>query len=102
MNEFIKHHGILMHEWLLELAHKHGIQGGTAIRGIAGYGRRGIIHEEHFFELASNVPIEVFFLIKEEEAQNLIHLIKNENIDLFYSKSPAEFGSTQKLSKHQE
>jgi PII-like signaling protein len=99
MNEFIKHRGILMYEWLLELAHKHGIQGGTAIRGIAGYGRRGIMHEEHFFELASNVPVEVFFLLKEEEARKLIYLIEEDNIDLFYSMSPAEFGSTKNLKE---
>lgn len=97
MNEFQKHDGILMYEWLLELAKKNGIKGGSAFRAIAGYGRHGVIHEEHFFELASNVPIEVNFFIKKEESANFIDIIKKENADLFYSMSEAEYGTTGKI-----
>lgn len=91
-HEFQKHHGILLYEWLLELAKKNGIHGGSAFRAIAGFGRHGIMHEEHFFELASDVPIEVTFLIKKEESELLLKLVKNENFKLFYSISETEYG----------
>lgn len=93
MGEFQKHHGILVHEWILELAKKNGIGGGSAFRAIAGYGHHGIIHEEHFFELASDVPISVTFFTPKETALNLIKLIKSENINLFYVILNAEYGS---------
>lgn len=51
--ELHKHEGMLMYEWLLEYAKNQGLQGGSVFRAIAGYGKHGLIHEEHFFELAS-------------------------------------------------
>jgi len=63
-----RHHGILAYEWLLEEARKLGIHGGSAFRAIAGFGRHGKLHEEHFFELAG------------------------EKLRLFYIKVPLEMG----------
>jgi PII-like signaling protein len=90
--ELQKHHGMLVYEWLLEFAKKNGIHGGLAFRAVAGYGHHGVMHEEHFFELASNVPVEVRFLLTKEESKKLIDLIKNEKIKLFYSICEAEYG----------
>ncbi|MFZ0564716.1 MAG: DUF190 domain-containing protein [Chlamydiales bacterium] len=90
--EFQKQHGILLYEWLLELARKEGIHGGTAFRGISGFGRHGNLHEERFFELAGNVPVEVSFIVNEEEAKHFLNLLKNEKLDLFYVKFPVEHG----------
>jgi len=58
VHEHRRHHGILLYEWLLERAKKLGIHGGSAFRAIAGFGRHGILHEDHFFELAGNLPVE--------------------------------------------
>lgn len=89
-----KHHsGMLLYEWLLEFARKNKIHGGSAFRGIAGYGRHGVMHEEHFFELASNVPIEVDFILSEEEAATFCGLLKKEAIDLVYVKTAIEYGT---------
>lgn len=92
MQEVQKHQGLPMHEWLLEFAKKNGIRGGSAFRAIAGYGRLGIMHEEHFFELAANVPVEVCFFMKKEESTKFLKLVKNEKADLFYSIAESEFG----------
>lgn len=92
MYELQKHREMLLHEWLLEFAKKNKVHGGVVFRAIAGYGRHGIIHEEHFFELASEVPIEVSFFMKREEAVNLISLIAIEKVNLFYSISEADYG----------
>jgi PII-like signaling protein len=92
VHEHRRHHGILLYEWLLEQAKKMGIHGGTALRAIAGFGRHGIMHEEHFFELAGNVPIEVEFVVNDDEAERLLELIKLEKIQVFYMKIPVEYG----------
>ena len=63
------HHHVALFEWLLEQAKKIGIHGGSAFRAIAGFGRHGILHEEHFFELAADLTIEVEFVVTDDEAE---------------------------------
>jgi PII-like signaling protein len=87
-----RHHGILAFEWLLEEARKLGVHGGSAFRAIAGYGRHGRLHEEHFFELAGDLPVEVGFVLTEEEAQKLLAHLASEQLKLFYIKVPLEMG----------
>ena len=94
VHENDKLHGKLAYEWLLEQAKKMDIQGGSALRAIAGYGRHGKLHEDHFFELAGDLPIVVEFIVSEEQAQRLLDLVAGENAALFYLKLPAEFGRT--------
>ena len=86
------HHGILAYEWLLETARKLGIPGGSAFRAIAGFGRHGRLHEEHFFELAGDLPIEVGFALGEDEAQRFLAHLDGERLKLFYVKLPMEMG----------
>ena len=87
-----RHHGILAYEWLLEEARKLGVHGGSAFRAIAGYGRHGRLHEEHFFELAGDLSVEVGFVLTEEEAQRLLAHLATEQLKLFYIKVPLEMG----------
>jgi PII-like signaling protein len=84
---------MLLYEWLLEFAKKNGVHGGSVFRTLAGFGRYGVLHEEHFFELTSNVPVEVKFVISEKEVNQFLELLNKEKIDLFYIKSEVEYGS---------
>ena len=86
------HHGILAYEWLLEAARKLGIHGGSAFRAIAGFGRHGRLHEEHFFELAGDLSVEVGFALTEEEVQMLLAHLSGEKLRMFYIKVPLEMG----------
>ena len=95
MHENRKHHGILLYEWLLEQAKKTGIHGGSAFRAIAGFGRHGILHEQHFFELAGDLTVKVEFLLTDEEAQRLLDLIRHEQVRVFFARFPAEFAMTE-------
>src|SRR5207302_1362137 len=95
VHENRKHHGILLYEWLLEAAKKLGIHGGSAFRAIAGFGRHGILHEEHFFELAADMTVEVEFVVTDDEAEGLLALLKKERISIFYARVPAEFGAIE-------
>lgn len=92
MYENRKHHGKLLYEWLLEKAKEIGIHGGSVFRAIAGFGRHGILHEEHFFDLASNVPVEAIFIVNDEEYKKIIDMIKDEKLNIMYVKSPVEYG----------
>lgn len=94
VHENRKHHGVLLYEWLLETAKKSGIHGGSAFRAIAGFGRHGVLHEQHFFELAGDLTVEVEFVVTEEEAANLLGIVQQERVRLFYAKVPAEFAMT--------
>lgn len=94
MHENRKHRHMLAYEWLLAEAKKLGIHGGSAFRSIAGFGRHGVLHEDHFFELQGDLAVEVTFAITDEDAQKLLDVIQAEKLSLFYVKTPAEFGVT--------
>jgi PII-like signaling protein len=89
------HKHVALFEWLLEQAKKLGIHGGSAFRAIAGFGRHGILHEEHFFELAADMTVEVEFVVTDGEAEGLLALLKKERISIFYARVPAEFGAIE-------
>ena len=92
VHENRKHNHILLYEWLLEQAKKLGIHGGSAFRAIAGFGRHGVLHEEHFFELAGDMTVEIDFAVTDAEADQLLALIREENVRVFYARIPIEYG----------
>jgi PII-like signaling protein len=94
VHENRKHHHRLVYEWLLEQAKKIGIHGASAFKAIAGFGRHGVLHEQHFFELAGDLPVEVVFVISEDEADRLLALIRAEKLSLFYVRIPIDYGVT--------
>lgn len=81
-----KHGSALMYEWLLEFAQARGIHGGSAFRAIAGFGRHGRMHEQHFFELAGDVPVLVEFIADEASADSLIAALRAEKVHLFCAR----------------
>ena len=89
------HNHVALYEWLLEQAKKLGIHGGSAFRAIAGFGRHGILHEEHFFDLIADLTIEVEFVVTDEEAERLLALLRDQRISVFYARVPAQFGTIE-------
>jgi PII-like signaling protein len=87
-----RHGSKLVHEWLLERAKALGVPGGTALRAIAGYGRHGILHEETFFELAGDVPVEIEFIADAPQTDALLEMLKTEKVHLFYVRMPVTSG----------
>lgn len=84
-------HSILADKWLLEKARKLGIHGGSAFRPIAGFGRHGVLHGDHFCELAGDLPVKVGFVVTGEEADRVLQVIREEKVSLFYVRLPVEF-----------
>ncbi|MCP5157816.1 MAG: DUF190 domain-containing protein [Gammaproteobacteria bacterium] len=94
LRENQRHHGRLLWEWLLEQANRMEIRGGSAFRAMAGFGRHHHLHEDHFFELAGTLTVEVEFIVTDNEAQQLLALLQAEKIRVFYAQIPARFGVT--------
>jgi PII-like signaling protein len=87
-----RHDGMLLYEWLLEHAKAMGIPGGTVLRAIAGYGRHGVLHEESFFELAGDVPVEIEFVVDAAQADALLRELQGQKVRLFYIRMPVTTG----------
>lgn len=87
-------HGIYsIAEWLLKQAKDLGVPGATMNVGQSGYGRDGRFHSAHFFELAEQ-PLEVLMAVTEKECDQLFEIINAAQLEIFYTKSPIEFGVT--------
>jgi PII-like signaling protein len=92
VHEDHRHHGILLYEWLLEFATKTGLPGGLALRASAGFGRHGVLHENHFFELAGTLPVVLEFIASDADIQRFLDALAAEKLALFYSRQAVEFG----------
>jgi uncharacterized protein len=92
VHENDRHHTLLLWDWLLRQANRMGIRGGSAFRAMAGFGRHHHLYENHFFELAGTLTVEVEFVVNDDEARRLLELIHRERIRLFYAHIPARFG----------
>ena len=86
-------HGRPAWEWLLEQANQLGIRGGSAFKAMAGFGRHHTLHESRFFELAGTLPVEVEFIVTEDEAEQLMALVRGERLHIFFARIPAQFGT---------
>jgi len=91
VHEGHRHHGALVWEWLLKQANTMGIRGGSAFRAMGGFGSRHQLYEDHFFELAGSLTVEVEFIVTDEESQRLLDLIRREQIRVFYVTIPVSF-----------
>jgi PII-like signaling protein len=92
VTELRKHDGKLLYEWILEQAKAIGIPGGSVFRAIAGYGRHGRLHEETFFELGSDLPVELEFVAGTGQIDTLLGMLEKEKMGLFYVRSAVESG----------
>ncbi len=89
-----QHHSDMpLYEWLLEEARAMGVQGGSAFRAIAGFGRHGRIHEDTFFELAGELAVKVEFVLDDVLAERLIEQIRRLNMNIYYLKQTVEAGT---------
>ena len=92
MTEKQRHNDQLLHEWLLDEARKIGIEGGSVFRSIAGYGRHGRLHDDSFFELAGELPIQVEFVLEDMKANELMVNLQVHQLNLFYMQYPVVIG----------
>ena len=92
VTEMQRHEGALLYEWLLEEAKKLGSPGGSAFRAIAGFGRHGRLHDESFFELAGELPVQVELILDTTLADKLLGALRAHKLKLFYVRYAVESG----------
>ena len=92
MTEKQRHDGQLLYEWLLDEARKIGIEGGSVFRSVAGYGRYGQHHDETFFELAGELPIQIEFVLDAMLADKYIAKLQPHHLNLFYVQYSVNIG----------
>ena len=88
------HNNELLHEWLLRLAQRLEISGGSAFRSIAGFGKHGRMHEETFFELAGELAVAVEFILDTQQADKILAAVAQEKLKLRYVRYDVESGTT--------
>jgi PII-like signaling protein len=59
VGETDKYQGVPVYEWLLKKAKEHGLAGGTAVRGIAGFGAHSQMHSSKILDISANLPIVI-------------------------------------------
>lgn len=88
-----KHDHMPLGEWLVQEARKLGIGGATLIVAAEGFGHDRKLHSANFFELTDQ-PIEVTMAVNDQEAERMFAHLKKEGVNVFYVKTPIEFGIT--------
>ena len=87
------HKGCSLANWLMAEAKKIGIGGATLISATEGFGRDRKLRTVHFFKLTEQ-PLHVTMAVCESDAERFFTRIKEEGINVFYVKTPIEFGLT--------
>jgi PII-like signaling protein len=87
------HAHVPLGDWLVREARRLGVAGATLITGAEGFGHSRKLHSAHFVELADQ-PLEVVMAVTPAEADRLFDRLRDERINLFYIKTPVEFGMT--------
>lgn len=82
-------------EWLMQEAKSLG-GGATLIAATEGFGRGHKMHSAGFVDLADQ-PIKIEMILSEDEAERLFSRLREECVDIFYTKLPIEFGLTNEL-----
>lgn len=77
--------------WLLHEAKQLGIHGATVINCAEGTGHAGAHHAAHILGLADQ-PVQIIFAVTEGEAERMLDVVKAENVHVFFTRSPIEFG----------
>ena len=80
-------------QWLLNLTHEMGLRGATLTGALQGLGHDGQYHATTLFDVADQ-PVQITLVLTAEEERQLIQRLDAESVQLFYTRSPVEFGTT--------
>ncbi len=93
MQQNRRHGGRVLADWLLQEARRMELGGATLIAAAEGFGQHRTMHAAHFIELGDQ-PLEVTMAVSSEDAERFLKHLKEEGVDVFFSKAAIEFGST--------
>lgn len=90
MNQRYK--GKQLHDWLLSLSKELNLSGATVFHGFEGIDHKGKFHSANFFDLVDE-PITIQFALSDYQTEQLFNYLNNEEVSIFYVKTPVEFGT---------
>ena len=67
-----RHKGKPLYKFITELCRERGIAGVTVFRGILGYGKSSVLHEQSLLKLSSDLPIVVEVVDCEEKIREIL------------------------------
>jgi len=67
-----KHMGKPLYKFITELCKERGIAGVTVFRGILGYGKSSVLHEQSPLRLSSDLPIVIEVVDCEEKIRGIV------------------------------
>ena len=76
IGESDKHGGRPLYKFITELCRERGIAGVTVFRGILGYGRSSVLHEQSLLKLSSDLPIVIEVVDCEEKIEGILPELK--------------------------
>ncbi|WP_419779749.1 DUF190 domain-containing protein [Maridesulfovibrio sp.] len=88
-----EHEGIPLADWIVEQAKKIGVRGATLFSGKEGFGHDGRFHSGNYFDF-EDPPQLVTMALSENECDRLMAAMQAAEVNIFYTKSKAEFGFT--------
>lgn len=91
-HESTRHGHRLLHEWLVDLALELELPGCSVFRAIGGYGHHHRRHSQQFIELQGTLPVEIVFVLSDAQADALLERLRQEQVNLFHVRIPAQFG----------
>jgi uncharacterized protein len=72
VGETDKHQGVPLYEWILKKAKQEGLAGGTALRGIAGFGAHSQMHSSKILDISANLPIIVEIIDSRDKIEEFL------------------------------
>lgn len=76
VGETDKYQGVPVYEWLLKKAKEHGLAGGTAVRGIAGFGAHGQMHSSKILDISANLPIVIEIIDMPDKIEQFLPFVE--------------------------
>ncbi len=92
-----RHRGQPLVDWLLQVAKELQLPGMTVLPATQGLGHHHHLHSVHFFEL-SDQPILILTVLNNNDIERLWQRLQAEQVALFYTKTPVEFGMFGQMS----
>lgn len=87
-----RYKGKQIHDWLLNLSKEMHLGGATVMHASEGIDHKGQRHSAGFFDLVDE-PVTVQFALSESETTQLFDRLNNEDVSIFYVKTPVEYGT---------
>lgn len=76
LSNFIRHGRAPLYEWIVETAHREGLQGATVLKGFFGLRPEGSVLEEHPWSLSQELPVIVEVVDEPEPIEALLATVE--------------------------